>query len=86
MGAVAIGSAALRLGAGRSVKDDMIDHAVGVRCLEKRGATVEQGATLAEVHARSEAAAEQAVTEVLAAYEIADESPDHVPVVLETIA
>jgi pyrimidine-nucleoside phosphorylase len=86
LGAVAVGAAALRLGAGRSVKDDVIDHAVGVRCLKKRGDIVARGALLAEVHARTEAAAQQAAAEVLAAYEIADESPEHVPVVLETIA
>jgi pyrimidine-nucleoside phosphorylase len=85
VGAVAIGSAALRLGAGRSVKDDVIDHAVGVRCLKKRGDTVVGSEPLAEVHARSEAAAEQAADEVLAAYEIADEPSEHGSVVLETI-
>jgi pyrimidine-nucleoside phosphorylase len=86
VGAVAIGAAALRLGAGRSVKDDVIDHAVGVRCLKKRGETVDRGTTLAEVHARTEAAAQQAATDVLAAYDIADEPLVHMPVVLETIA
>jgi pyrimidine-nucleoside phosphorylase len=86
LGPVAVGAAALRLGAGRSVKDDLIDHAVGVRCLKKRGEAVEQGETLAEVHARTEAAAPQAAAEVLAAYDIGDEPPEHLPVVLETIA
>ena len=85
VGAVAIGSAALRLGAGRSVKDDVIDHAVGVRCLKKRGDTVVGSEPLAEVHARSEAAAGQAADEVLAAYEIADKPSEHGSVVLETI-
>jgi thymidine phosphorylase len=47
---------------------------------------VDRGAPLAEVHARSDTAAEQAAREVLAAYEIADDRAEHVPVVLETIA
>src|SRR5215216_453735 len=37
IGAVDVGLAALRLGAGRRTKDDVIDHAVGVRCVAKRG-------------------------------------------------
>src|SRR5689334_23564705 len=37
VGAIAVGVAALRLGAGRQTKDDTIDHAVGVVCRAKRG-------------------------------------------------
>ena len=50
-----VGMAALHLGAGRRDKRDEIDHAVGVVCHVKRGARVEQGALLADVHARDEA-------------------------------
>jgi pyrimidine-nucleoside phosphorylase len=85
IGATAIGVAALRLGAGRQTKDDAIDHAVGVRCLRKRGDAVAVGDVLAEVHARDEASATGAVSEVLAAYELADEAPPVRPIVLETI-
>jgi pyrimidine-nucleoside phosphorylase len=85
IGATAVGVAALRLGAGRQTKDDAIDHAVGVRCLRKRGDAVAAGEVLAEVHARDEAAAAAAVSEVLAAYELADEAPPVRPIVLETI-
>jgi pyrimidine-nucleoside phosphorylase len=85
LGAVAIGTAALRLGAGRAVKDDRIDHAVGVRCLKKRGDEVQQGEPLAEVHGRTETAADRAVHEVLAAYRIGSERPERVPIVLEVI-
>jgi pyrimidine-nucleoside phosphorylase len=83
--AVEIGLAALRLGAGRRTKDDAIDHSVGVRCLKKRGDMIEAGDTLAEVHARDPAAAEQAVTEVLRAYTFEDGAPTKRPIVLETI-
>src|SRR5207248_5269526 len=58
VGATAVGLAALRLGAGRRTKDDAIDHAVGIRCLRKRGAAVERGEPLAEVHARDERSAD----------------------------
>ncbi|MCW2975192.1 MAG: deoA, partial [Actinomycetia bacterium] len=37
LGALQVGQAALRLGAGRNGKDDSVDHAVGVVCVKKRG-------------------------------------------------
>jgi pyrimidine-nucleoside phosphorylase len=84
--AIAIGTTALRLGAGRRTKDDPIDHAVGIRCLRKRGDAVAAGQALAQVHAGTDDAARQAGTEVLAAYDIADAAPNPRPIVLETIA
>jgi pyrimidine-nucleoside phosphorylase len=86
IGAVDVGMAALRLGAGRRTKDDSIDHAVGVRCLKKRGDEVTVSEALAEVHARDEEAAQRACAEVLAAYELGPEPPGVTPIVLETIA
>jgi pyrimidine-nucleoside phosphorylase len=86
LGAVAVGTVALRLGAGRTVKEDVIDHAVGVRCLKKRGDRVERGDSLAEVHARTELAAERAEHEVLAAYSIGEDRLETMPIVLETLS
>ena len=86
LGAVDIGMAALHLGAGRSTKADVIDHAVGVRCLKKRGDAVATGEPLSEIHAQDEPSAERAVAEVLAAYTIGAEAPPSRPIVLETIA
>jgi len=85
IGATDIGMAALRLGAGRQTKDDTIDHAVGIRCLSKRGDALTTSDVLAEVHARDDASAQQAEAEVLAAYEFGDEAPPARPIVLETI-
>jgi thymidine phosphorylase len=85
LGAIAVGLAALRLGAGRRTKDDEIDHAVGVRCLRKRGDVVERGEPLAEVHARDEAAAETAVAEVAAAYRLDDEAPASRPLLIDVV-
>ena len=85
VGAIAVGIAALHLGAGRRTKDDAIDHAVGVLCLRKRGDTVEEGEPLAQVHAGDDAAADAAVREVLAAYEVADAEPEQRPVLLEVV-
>jgi pyrimidine-nucleoside phosphorylase len=85
IGAVDIGLAALRLGAGRRTKDDAIDHAVGVRCLAKRGDHVEAGQPLAEVYARDDASAELGVADVRAAYTLVKSRPLERPIVLETI-
>jgi pyrimidine-nucleoside phosphorylase len=83
--AIGIGMTALHLGAGRRAKEDEIDHAVGIVCLRKRGDEVERGDVLAEIHARTEDAAEQAEAEVLAAYAIADEPGPARPVLLEVV-
>ncbi len=86
IGATEIGMTALRLGAGRQAKHETIDHAVGIRCLKKRGDAVAAGEVLAEVHAQDDTSAQQAEAEVLAAYELGDEAPPARPIVLETIA
>jgi pyrimidine-nucleoside phosphorylase len=86
IGAVDVGMAALRMGAGRRTKDDEIDHAVGVLCVKKRGDAVATGEPIAELHARDEASAARAGDEVLAAYAFGDEAPPARPIVLETIS
>jgi thymidine phosphorylase len=86
LGATAVGLVALRLGAGRSTKDDSIDHAVGIRCLRKRGDAVEDGTPLAEVHARDEATAASASEAVAAAYRIDAEPPRARPLLIDVVA
>jgi pyrimidine-nucleoside phosphorylase len=86
IGAVDVGAAALRLGAGRRTKEDAIDHAVGVRCLAKRGERVAERQPLAEVHAQDEESADRGVADVRAAYTVTDDPPPERPIVLETIA
>jgi len=85
LSAIAVGTAAVHLGAGRRTKDDSIDHAVGIVCRAKRGDRVEAGEVLAEVHARTDEAADRAEREVLAAYELGEESPGERPLLLEVL-
>ena len=85
LGAIAIGRAALRLGAGRRTKEDTIDHAVGIVCLAKRGDRVTAGEPLAEVHACDVVSAATCVTEVRAAYAVADEAPPERPLLLDVL-
>jgi pyrimidine-nucleoside phosphorylase len=86
LGALAVGIAALELGAGRRTKEDSVDHSVGVLCKVKRGDAVTAGDVLAEVHARDDASAERGVAAVLAAYEIGDEAPHEPGILLDVIA
>jgi pyrimidine-nucleoside phosphorylase len=86
LGALAIGTAAMRLGAGRTTKDDTIDHAVGIVCLRKRGDRVKAGEALAEIHARDQAAVDAVADEVREAYELVDTAPPDRGVVLETLS
>jgi pyrimidine-nucleoside phosphorylase len=86
LGALAVGIAALELGAGRRTKTDAVDHAVGVLCRSKRGDVVARGDVLAEVHAANAAAADAAVEAVTAAYEVGDEEPRRHGIVLDVVA
>jgi len=85
LGAIRIGTAALKLGAGRRTKDDEIDYAVGIVCVRKRGDSVTAGDVLAEVHARDEASAARGAEEVASAYELADEPPAPRPLLLDVL-
>ncbi|MEP6893695.1 MAG: thymidine phosphorylase [Gaiellaceae bacterium] len=85
LGALAVGIAALELGAGRRAKSDPIDHAVGVVCRAKRGDLVADDDVLAEIHAADDRSAATAADAVLAAYEIGDEPPHTHDILLDVI-
>ena len=85
VGALAVGTAAVHLGAGRRTKGDAIDHAVGVQLVAAHADEVARGNTLALVHARDGAAADQAVAAVAAAYELADADPGPKPILLDVL-
>ena len=81
----AVGLAVVALGGGRTRPQDPIDHAVGLTRLAGLGAPVGPGQPLAQVHARSPEAAQEAAARVLAAYEIG-EALEVGPVVVERLA
>lgn len=68
--ALRFGEAAMRLGAGRETKDDVIDPAVGLVLTAKIGDAVEEGDALVEVHARDEASADECLKELRQIVEI----------------
>jgi pyrimidine-nucleoside phosphorylase len=72
--AAAVGSAVMRLGAGRERKGDPVDPAVGVVLRKKRGEAVEAGEPLAEVHYRDEARLAAALPLLRSAFALGDGS------------
>ena len=79
--ALAVGEAAMRLGAGRARKEDPVDHAVGIVVHAKAGDRVEEGMPLATVHARGDVD----LASVAGCFEIGDEPVERPPVVLEVV-
>ncbi|HEV7815921.1 MAG TPA: thymidine phosphorylase [Janthinobacterium sp.] len=80
-----LGLAVVSLGGGRRRPSDAIDFAVGLTDLVALGTAVEAGQPLALVHARTEAAAQQAVREIQAAYAIGAAAAAANPVVYRAI-
>lgn len=74
-----IGLTAMRLGAGRSKKGDMIDHAVGVVVHRKVGEKVERGDALFTVHANNEEKRDAAVQQLMQAHSYSDSPIDPLP-------
>ncbi|MEN3940495.1 thymidine phosphorylase [Prosthecobacter sp. SYSU 5D2] len=66
----AVGRAVLALGAGRSKASDPVDPAVGVDRLRKVGQEIKAGEVLLRIHARSQAAAEAAQSQIAAGVKI----------------
>jgi thymidine phosphorylase len=81
----ALGLAVVSLGGGRRRPEDAIDFAVGLTNLAELGDAIAVGQPLAMVHARTQAAAEQAVREVQAAYKIGASKPAPNPIIYRTI-
>jgi thymidine phosphorylase len=80
-----LGLAVVSLGGGRKRPQDPIDFAVGLSGLAELGQAIACGEPLAMVHARTEAAAMQAVREVQAAYQVGPIRPAPNPVIYQTI-
>jgi pyrimidine-nucleoside phosphorylase len=81
--ALALGEAAMRLGAGRTHKEDVVDHAVGIVVDAKAGEPVRRGEPLARVHARSPGDVDAAA--IADCFDIGDCPLGPPPVVIEVI-
>ncbi len=84
--ALAVGTAAWRLGAGRARKEDPVSAAAGVICLAKPGERVQDGQPLLELRADDAARFGRAVQALDGGIEIGEQQPVLGPAVIERIA
>ena len=82
---LAIGQAAMRLGAGRERKGDRIDPAVGIVLHATVGDRMEQGGPLFALHARAEDAARAVLPDTLGAFRFSADPVTPAPLVKATI-
>lgn len=84
--AEAIGRASVEIGAGRAVKSEQIDFAVGFVVHKKIGDAVSVGEPLTAIYARTREAAEQIKPALRAAFQVSREPVERPPVILEVIS
>ncbi len=82
--ALVIGLSAMRLGAGRSTKEDVIDQDVGIVLNKKIGDRVQNGEELAYIYTNKENIQEE-IKAVLDAFEISDTPVEKNPLIYEII-
>ena len=80
-----IGIAAMRLGAGRSRKEDTIDPAVGITLLAKPGDEVERGHPIARLEYRHQARLDEALRILGEAWTVTDSPPDPPDLIVDRI-
>lgn len=86
MDTAAIGWAAVRLGAGRMVKEDVIDHAVGFVLPAKVGHWFRAGERLGTIHANDRNKLEEAKAALLAALSWSQEPVEPLPHIYEIVS
>lgn len=83
--ALEVGRTAMLLGAGRERMGDIIDPAVGVKVLKKKGDYVQKGDVLATLHANDQERMQNAYKRLLASYRLAEELPTGTPLIIATV-
>jgi pyrimidine-nucleoside phosphorylase len=81
-----VGETAVLLGAGRSRKNELVDHAVGIAVFRKVGDQIQKGEQLFKIHARSEEAMAEARHRLLKAITWSDSQIDPLPLFYEVIS
>ena len=81
---LAIGSAIVEIGGGRTKADDRIDHAVGYASYAKIGDSLKNGETLGLLYCRSEEQADSIAATLKRSYKLGDENVEP-PALIKTI-
>ena len=82
--AITLGTAAMRLGAGREKKEDIIDQASGIVLNKKIGDEVKKGEVLATLYT-DRPSFDMIVKDIYSAFEVSDSKVEPLKVVLEEI-
>ena len=82
--ALEIGEAAMKLGAGRATKEDIIDFATGIVLEKKVGSKVNKGDTLCKVYSNKEHV-ESILLEVVESFKITNEELKTLPIIYEIV-
>ena len=85
LSAMDIGLASVRLGAGRETKESPIDHSAGIVLTKKVGALVNEGDTLAILHANDRTFFTQAEAYMDLAYTFSETKPTKEPLIFKSI-
>ncbi len=80
-----IGTAAMKLGAGRSKKDDEIDYTAGIFLCKKTGDRIKKGDTLATLYTNREDMIEEAQTLFLSSVTISDDQTLRNPLIYKIV-
>ena len=81
MDAARIGSVGVLLGGGRQTKEDVIDHAAGIRIHKKTGDKVQPGDVIATLYTNRPSMVEQATEGYLTALTFGDTAPEEKPLI-----
>lgn len=80
-----IGKAAMIIGAGRATKEDIVDHAVGIKILKKVGDYVTNGEKLGEIYYNDPKNSNNSKEMLLDAYELSSEKVEVQKAIIEII-
>ncbi len=81
-----VGETSVDLGAGRSRKEDPIDHAVGIVIHHKVGDYVDKGQPLFTIHANSQAKLDVARARLLAAHQFSSQPVEPLPLFYDVVS
>ena len=82
--ALGLGEAAMKQGAGRATKDDIIDYDAGIIVEKKCGDYVRKGDILAYLHTNKDEYVNQ-VNEIIEAFIIGEEKGEYYPIVYDVV-